>query len=122
MSIQNRNFPFRRNTAFGPILVPAGFEPSSVAVGVMPDGITAFAAINSYPVWMRLVGGAMGPVSVTDDTGWLFPPGFFGIFSTQSPRWVSCVAVDRPGFPIADENGDPLYPDARLELLYGSGS
>lgn len=121
MTALNRSFPFKRNAGVSPIMVPATDTPSQVEIGPLPDGVTSFAMINSYPVYVRLEGSSGTFSAVTAGTGWLVPPGHFGVYSTRYPKWVSCVAVERPGFPIKDGNGALLYPDAKLELLYGSG-
>lgn len=121
---QPRTFPFRRNTAVSPFMIPATDQPSKVAIGPLPDGITSFGMVNTYPVHIRLVGtpadGEFNPAA--EGVGWIVPPGHFGVYTTQFPKWVSAIAVDRPGFPIKDSSGALLYPQARLELFYGSGS
>ncbi|TKD50215.1 hypothetical protein [Sphingomonas baiyangensis] len=120
-----KNAPFRRNLSVSPIMVPATDEPSYVAVGPLPNGVTSFGVVNSYPVYIRLLGTSMGdetPNDAGEGLGWLFPPGHFGIYSTQFPAGVSAIAVERPGFPIHDEEGALLYPEAALELFYGSGA
>lgn len=124
MTTPSRNFPFRRNTAVSPIMIPATDEPSQMAVGPLPSGVTSFGVVNAFPVYMRLVGSseASGFVPAEDWMGWCIPPGHFGIYSTQFPKWVSCLAVARPGYPIYDAEGDLLYPEAKLELFYGSGA
>ena len=117
--------PFRRNLSVSPIPVPATDEASYVEIGRLPEGVTSFGAVNSYPIYIRLLGTAMGdatPNMASEGNGWLFPPGHFGIYSTQFPKGVSAIAVDRPGFPIHDDDGELLYPEAHLELFYGSGA
>lgn len=113
---------FRR--AANPVIVPATDVASQVAVPVLPEGSTTFSAVNSYPVWIRLKGTAYGSTfsPVQEGEGWLFPPGHFGVYATQFPKWMSAIAVDRPGFPIKDGNGVLLYPNAALEVAYGSGA
>jgi len=134
MMPSSNNFPFRRTT--DPFLVPATDTPSQVEIGsylIGTKGLTSFAMVNSYPIWMRLKGsgtvrlntgtmtGAFDPVA--EGQGWLIPPGpFFGVFTTQYPVWVSCIAVARPGFPIKDGGGALLYPSAVLEMSYGGGA
>lgn len=123
MTIQSRSFPFRRNTAISPYMVPATDEASQVEIGPLPAGVTSFGMVNAFPVYMRLVGSseASGFKPAQDWVGWCVPPYHFGIYSTQYPKWVSAVAVERPGFPIYDDEGGLLYPEAKLELFYGSG-
>lgn len=120
-----RNGPFRRNLSVSPIMVPATDEASFVALGRLPQGVTSFGVINSYPVYIRLLGTPMGqaqPSRANDGDGWLFPPGHFGIYATQFPKGLSCIAVERPGFPLYSEDGELLYPDAALEIFHGSGA
>ncbi|KQM18383.1 hypothetical protein [Novosphingobium sp. Leaf2] len=125
MSIQIKNAPFRRNLAVSPIMVPAIDTASYVLLGALPNGVTSFGVVNSYPIWIRLLGTPMGatePAKANEHDGWLFPPGHFGIYSTQFPMGLSCIAVTRPNFPTYDDSGALLYPDAALELFYGSGA
>lgn len=124
MSIQTKSSPFRRNLSVSPIMIPAKDTASYVLIGKLPDGVTSFGVINSYPVYIRLLGTPMSspsPLLAVEGDGWLFPPGHFGIYSTQFPKGLSCIAVARPGFPIKS-GGSLLYPDAALELFYGSGA
>lgn len=123
--MNQRNFPFRRNLTVSPIMVPATDEPSYIEVELTAaSGVTSFAAINSFPIYIRLVGtpASAEPNLAGEGVGWLFPPGHFGIYSSQYPRGLSAVAVERPGFPIYDGNGELLYPEANLELAYGGGA
>lgn len=117
--------PFRRNTTISPYMVPATDTPSQIMIGPLPQGITSFGMVNSFPVWIRLLGSGQGEsgtfTPASEGSGWLIPPGHFGIYSTQYPKWVSAIAVARPNFPIKDANGALLYPTANLELFYGSG-
>lgn len=124
MSVQAKNGPFRRNLAVSPIMVPAKDVASYVEIGALPNGVTSFGMVNSYPVYMRLLGTPMasGPQMAAEGLGWIVPPGHFGIYATQFPKGLSCIAVERPGFPIKDANGALLYPNAALELFYGSGA
>lgn len=120
----NQNiYPFRRNTTISPYMVPATNTASQVLIGPLPEGVRSFAMVNAFPVFMRLVGSSQesGFIPAADWTGWLIPPYHFGIYSTQYPKWVSAIAVDRPGYPIM--NGQSLlYPTAVLELFYGAGA
>jgi hypothetical protein len=122
--MNSRNFPFRRNLAVSPIMVPATDEPSFVSLGKLPESVTSFGIVNSYPVYIRLLGTPMGGPQqmAAEGKGWLVPPGHFGVYSTQFPMGLSCIAVERPGFPLFDDDGDLLYPQAALELFYGSGA
>lgn len=130
----SNNFPFRRTT--DPFMIPATDVASQVSIGtelVGTKGLTSFSMVNSYPIWIRLKGSGVirlttGTMSgtfspVEEGKGWLIPPGpFFGVFTTQYPVWVSCLAVARPGFPIKDGSGALLYPEAVVELAYGGGA
>lgn len=129
-------FAFRRLT--DPFLIPTlPGVASQVEIGIdfreNQQNFTSFCVVNSFPIWVRLRGsGRVAQIGardgaaptfkpVEDGRGWLFPPGFMGVFSTQYPKWVSGMAVERPGFPIKDDEGNPLYPNAVLELSYGRG-
>ena len=114
--------PFRRLT--NPLLVPVTTSPTAdnaliVPANFIPPGATSFCVVNSNLCWVRLMGtggGASAPVAVQDYQGWLFPPGFFGVFSTQLPIWMSAGAFARDGYPLA---GLTLQP---LEVSYGEGT
>ncbi len=117
-----RNFPFRRNTTVSPVMIPATDVASQVALGALPSGVTSFAMVNAFPIFIRLTGSPeTGFIPAADWQGWIVPPGHFGVYSTQYPFYLSCIAVERPGFPIYNGSGQLLYPGAKLELLYGSG-
>ena len=122
--MNTRSFPFARETSFPSVKVPTGLVRSQVPVDPLPAGVTSFMFVNSYPLWVRVVGTKQDApfVPASEGVGWLLPPGFVGIFSTQSPQFMSGIAVARPGFPIADGNGNVLYPDAHVETFYGSGA
>lgn len=124
MASPSRLFPFKRNLSVSPVMIPAKDVSTYVPLGSLPDGVTTFAAVNAFPVFIRLIGTPHGSATVPakDWDGWIFPPGHFGIYSTQNPKGLSAIAVARPGYPIVDSNGALLYPDAQLELMYGSGA
>ncbi len=109
--------PFRRRT--NPVMVAVGVAAVSTDV---PDGFitpdcNAFCVVNSSPCWVRLRGFREGQTGeVTEDTGWLFPPGHIGVYATQQPQRMSAMAVARPGFPVSAEY---LVP---LEVSYGDGT
>lgn len=115
-------FAFRRMT--DPLMLPVGSDPLRFDV---PDGFfdeggpgyqsTTFMVINPNLCYVRLRGtSGNGPhVPVTASTGWLFPPGFVGCFSTQKPRSMSTLAVPMPGFPLPNQF-------APLNLPYGGGT
>lgn len=117
-----RTFPFKRDLSVSPVMVPAKDTASKVTMGQLPSGVTSFAMVNAYPFFIRLLGSSGTFKPAVEGDGWLVPPGHFGVYSTQSPQFLSCIAVDRPGFPIKDGSGVLLYPNAVLELFYGSGA
>lgn len=93
--------------------LPAGyFEPGGPAFGAM-----SFWVVNANNFWVRLRGsgfnGSGSYVAVTDTTGWLFPPGYIGSFSTQYPLFMSTLSVDRQGIPAGT---------GTLEISYGGGT
>lgn len=119
--------PFRRYT--DPTLVPVSATPSqanaaSVAADFIPKGTTSFLVVNSNLCWVRLQGtgrnadgtAPASAVLAAENKGWLFPPGFTGVFTTQFPAWMSAIAVARDGYPLA---GLTLVP---LEVSYGGGA
>lgn len=114
-------FAFRRMT--DPLMPEVGPEPMrfDVPEGFFDEGgpgyqATTFLIINPNACYVRLRGTSSGPHRpVTPTTGWLFPPGFVGCFTTQKPVSMSTLAVARPGFPLPSEY-------APLELPYGGGT
>lgn len=118
------SFNFRRMT--DPLLIPVSgsvqkfdlpagfFQQSGPAMGAM-----SFWVCNANNFWVRLRGSGNGwdgsgsYVAVTDTTGWLFPPGFVGSFSTQYPLWMSTLGVVRQGLSVGT---------GTLEISYGGGS
>jgi hypothetical protein len=114
-------YAFRRTT--DPLQLPVGPQPTRFDV---PDGFfdkggpayqtTAFLLVNPNACYVRLRGSSTDThIPVTPTTGWLFPPGFVGCFTTQYPKSMSTLAVAMPGFPLPDEF-------APLELPYGGGT
>lgn len=114
-------FAFRRVT--DPLILPVG--PQALKF-VVPDGFfaeggpgyqaTTFLVVNANACYVRLRGTTVGRYqAVTETTGWLFPPGFVGCFTTQHPIFMSTLAVPMPGFPLPEE----YVP---LELPYGGGT
>lgn len=112
-------------------------DPVMVAIGPMAqttiipasamldtDGVTklgSFYIANPNNVWVRLKGfnnqaDCDAGTPVTAATGWLFPPGFVAVFSTQYPKCVSAMAVSEPGYPVTSST-----QFAPLELAYGTG-
>lgn len=116
MPFSSGSSAYRRLT--DPILVPVTTGTGStvdVPADYIPETAESFEVTNSNSCWVRLKGFKAGQTgAVEEGKGWLFPPGFKGVFSTQRPHRMSAMAVARPGFPIPSE----LVP---LELTYGNG-
>jgi hypothetical protein len=78
-------------------------------------GASSFLVVNRNPFWVRPKGysGTDATTKVIGaDEGWLFPPGFWGIFTTQFPDAMSTIAVPFQG--LAAGSGV-------LEISYGGG-
>lgn len=114
-------FAFRRTT--DPLRLPVGPEALrfDVPPGFFDQGgpgyqTTTFLLVNPNLCYVRLRGSSTDThVPVAPSTGWLFPPGFVGCFTTQYPKSMSTLAVAMPGFPLPAEF-------APLELPYGGGT
>lgn len=114
-------FAFRRMT--DPLLLEVGTQatrfdvpPEFFAEGGPGFQTTTFLVVNPNACFVRLRGTTAGEHRpVTPTTGWLFPPGFVGCFTTQRPISMSTLAVAKPGFPLPAEF-------APLELPYGGGT
>ena len=116
--MSDNSFNFKRLT--DPLLLPVGvtaqkfdvptgfFDPSGPAAGAM-----SFWVCNANNFWVRLKGSNGTYTAVTDTTGWLFPPGYIGSFSTQFPQFMSTLAVTRQGVKAGT---------GTLELSYGGGT
>ncbi len=120
------NFSFRRST--DPLLLPVATTATQFTVpagyflqGGPGFGATSFWVCNANNFWVRLKGsgimtdvnGSYSYTAVTDTTGWLFPPGYMGAFSTQYPMWMSTLSVSRQGLTAGT---------GTLELSYGGGN
>lgn len=114
-------FPFRRLT--NPLIltiaptaqrfdVPAGFFQR----GGPAYGVTSFLLVNPQNMWIRLIGSTDqndgGYVAVTDTTGWLFPPNFWGVMTTQYPQYMSVMSIARSGLTAGS---------GTVEVSYGAG-
>jgi hypothetical protein len=120
-----QTIPFRRMS--DPVQVSIG--PTAQVTMIPPDRLkdpangtplSSFYVVNPNNVYVRAKGftnvaDCTNP-GVTPTTGWLWPPGFVGIFSTQFPVCASAMAVPMPGFPIT---ASTTY--APLEWSYGPG-
>lgn len=87
-------------------------------------GVTSFVITNPNPFWVRLRGSYLDPGfrAVTPTMGWMFPPGLHAVYATQYPDFMSAMAVEAVGFPIKDSQGNALYPNAVIEVAYGTGA
>ncbi len=90
-------------------------QKCDVPAGFIPADANAFYVVNPNQCWVRLTGSRGTYAAVTEETGWLLPPGFAGVFGTQKPEFMSTLAVERPGFPLAGLTYAPL------EIRYGMG-
>ncbi len=120
---------FRRMTRALPVTVVNTPTPSN-AVKV-PDGFilpsyNAFAVFNPNVCAVGLRGTSRptgNPVPTTpllaqaDGLDWVFPPGFWGVFSTQYPFFMSAIALSMPIAPDVPTDA-ALAP---LRLWYGQG-
>lgn len=104
--------PYRRLT--DPLILPVAVTSTRTAVpaSFIPQEATSFRVTNPNAFWVRLR-GATGPAAATlsigATEGWLFPPGFSGIFTTQFPEAMATIAVG-----LGAGNGT-------LEISYGVG-
>jgi hypothetical protein len=117
------SMPFRKLIR-DPFLCPVGLAAATTPidrVAITDKSCTSFQVVNANPFWVRLRGCTGPDDNIREGEGWLWPPGFVGVYSTQYPDFVSSIAVARPRFPITDASGAFLYPGARLELSYGIG-
>jgi hypothetical protein len=115
--MSDNSFAFRRMT--DPLLLPIATTATKFDVpdgyfrGAGPGaGAQSFWVCNANNFWVRLKGSTGTYVAVTDTTGWLFPPGFVGAFSTQFPQFMSTMAVTRQGLTAGT---------GTLEISYGGG-
>jgi hypothetical protein len=99
---------------------PIKFDvPSDFFVTGAGKGATSFCIVNPTKYWVRLRGSGDGQtqtgsyVPVTATTGWLFPPGFWGVMSTQFPRYMSVMSVDKQGLGTGS---------GVIEISYGGGT
>jgi hypothetical protein len=124
------SFAFRRMTRA--LLVPVVNTPTPGTALKVPDGFikpsyNAFAVFNPNTCAVGLRGtsrptGQVSPISpliVYDGGGvdWEFTPGFFGVFSTQDPFFMSAAATSLPIAPDVPADA-ALVP---LRLWYGIG-
>ncbi|TXN36346.1 hypothetical protein [Methylobacterium sp. WL7] len=120
-----QTIPFRRMSE--PVMVQIGPTPQTTMIPAASlkdpmNGLplSSFYVVNPNSVYVRVKGFSNAAdcanIGVTETTGWLWPPGFVGVFSTQYPFCASAMAVSKPGFPIT---ASTTY--APLEWSYGPG-
>lgn len=106
-------FPFRRVTDPFVLNVAPTAQRFDVPMDLKSAGYTSFYVVNPNSFWVRLRGSQGSYVAITETTGWLFPPGFAGVFSTQYPEFMSAMSVTRQGLPAGT---------GTLEVSYGGGA
>lgn len=122
---------FRRMTRA--LLVPVVTTPTAATALQVPDGVikpsyNAFAVYNPNSCTVTLRGTSRppgGPAPTAPlivgtngtDVDWEWPPGFWGVFSTQYPFFMSAAAVAAPAFPDVPADAG-LVP---VRLWYGIG-
>lgn len=121
-----QTIPFRRMT--DPVQITVGLTPQPTMVppeklqdpAVPTARLSSFYVVNPNNFWVRAKGftnaADCNAIGVTPTTGWLWPPGFVGIFSTQFPVCASAMAVPMPGFPVTASSS--MVP---IEWSYGYG-
>jgi hypothetical protein len=123
-------FSFRRLTEA--LLVPVVNTPTTDKALTIPDGfitksMKAFAVYNPNVCVVSLRGtsqpaGQPKPTTPnlvrTTGVDWLFEPGFFGVFSTQNPVFMSACAFGTPRYPDVPTDAN-LVP---LRVWYGMGA
>lgn len=120
---------FRRMTRALPVQVANSTTAQNATT--VPDGFilpsyNAFAVFNPNTCCVGLRGTSRPtgqPVPTTpllalpDGLDWLLPPGFWGVFSTQYPFFMSAIALPMPIAPDVPADA-ALVP---LRLWYGMG-
>jgi hypothetical protein len=120
-----QTIPFRRmsepvqltvGTASQPTMIP----PEKLVDPVSNQRLNSFLVVNPNQVWVRYRGfnnaADCQNIGVTPTTGWLVPPGFVGVFSTQYPVCGATMAVSMPGYEIKTTT-----TFAPIEWHYGFG-
>jgi hypothetical protein len=120
-----QSIPFRRMSEPVQLAVGATAQTTMVPPERLRDPanglpLNSFYVVNPNNVYVRVKGYSNADDcannSVTPTTGWLFPPGFTGVFSTQYPMCGSAMAVPMPGYPLTSST--TYVP---LEWSYGFG-
>lgn len=102
------SMPFRKLVR-DPFLCGVGSPAVNTAINkatIQAKKCTAFHVVNPNPFYVRLRGAASMNDKIQAGEGWLWPPGFAGVYSTQYPDFVSVLAVAMPGFPLTDPDGN----------------
>lgn len=119
----NNNQAFRRFTE--PIICPVDVTaqktilPANFFTTAPGLNSQSFYIVNPNNFWIRLKGsgnaltGTGDYVAVTATTGWLFGPGFIGVFSSQFPLYLSFLSVTFQGLPAGI---------GVAEISYGGGA
>lgn len=120
---------FRRMTrAIGVTVAntPTTGNATKVPAGFIQPSYNAFAVFNPNTCCVGLRGtsrptGQPEPttplLAQADGLDWLLPPGFWGVFSTQYPFFMSAIALSMPIAPVVPADGDLTA----LRLWYGVG-
>lgn len=119
----DNDFPFMRMGQ--PFQVPVSATPSQYQLpdnffgpGGAGSGANSFLFVNPNAFWVRFAGSMGTFTPVAADTGYLFPPGFFGTFTTRfntdaSPKFLSVMAVTYQGLTAGT---------GICEISYGGGA
>jgi len=120
---------FRRMTralAVPVVSAPTAQNATQVPAGFILQSYNAFAVFNPNICTVGLRGTSRptgqpvptAPIlAQADGLDWLFPPGFWGVFSTQFPFFMSAIALPMPIAPDVPAD-NALVP---LRLWYGVG-
>jgi len=111
--MSENSFAFRRLTDPFMLTVAPTAQRFDVPVDLKAAGYTSFCVVNPNAFWVRLKGSNGTYSSVTTTTGWMLPPGFFGVFSTQYPDFMSAMSVTAQGLTAGS---------GVLEVSYGGGA
>lgn len=120
-----QGIPFRRMSepvqlTVGPTAQNTNVPPANLRDPKSGQRLTSFYVVNPNAVYVRFKGyqtaADCASQTVTPTTGWLVPPGFVAVFSTQYPLCGSTLAVSTPAAPIT---ASTTY--APLEWSYGFG-
>lgn len=120
---------YRRMTRALPVKVvntPTVQNTTKVPDGFIAPSYNAFAVFNPNTCCVGLRGtsrptGQPVPteplLAQTDGLDWLLPPGFWGVFSTQNPFFMSAIALSMPIAPVVPADADLVA----LRVWYGVG-